>query len=108
MTAGIYRLKNGGHVYYIGQSNNIERRYREHCKDKSKWSCGCPPTLEILEIVHGVKGRNSAEKRHIKSVGKQLINKTKGGGAASRKKKATTTNLRPVKKVRTVPKMTGL
>ena len=94
MTAGIYQLKNGGHVYYIGQSNNIERRYRQHCKDKSKWSCGCPPTLEILEVVHSTKGRNAAEKRHIKNGGKQLINKTKGGGARSRIKKAKTTLLR--------------
>ncbi len=93
MTAGIYQLKNGGYVYYIGQSNNIERRYLQHCKDKSKWSCGCPPTLEILEIVHGVKARNAAEKRHIKASGKKLMNKTKGGGVSSRQKKKSTSSL---------------
>lgn len=79
-------------IRYIGKTDNPKRRFREHCKDKSRvhrsaWikgltSKGLEPIMEILETLPDDADWQYAERGWIsftKRIGCDLTNKTDGG-----------------------------
>ena len=96
-TIGIYALSDPvtGRVMYIGQSIDIEFRFRQHCKQsgfagnlqKSEWVAGLfrqglKPTSKVLEECASKADLDLAEKKwihHFKNLGEAELNRSGGG-----------------------------
>jgi hypothetical protein len=96
-TIGIYALSDPvtGRVMYVGQSIDIEFRFRQHCKQtgfagnlkKSEWVAGLfrqglKPKSEVLEECASTTELDLAEKkwiRHFKARGEAELNMSGGG-----------------------------
>lgn len=94
-TAFIYALCEPGTrtVRYIGKSNNLKKRFRQHLKPRGKtylgnWlrSLSSPPVLVILHEVSVSESWQEEERRYIscaRAIGMDLVNVTDGGEGAS-------------------------
>lgn len=91
-TQGIYALSQDGVVRYIGQSNKIEHRYRQHCsifqnQGKTKRQCwirkmlesGTQPELLIIEVTSDLDTREIYWINHYRDLGNDLTNTADGG-----------------------------
>ena len=75
----ILRLEDG--CYYVGETNNIERRYKQHCEGKhsAKWTSLHKP----IEIIFTTEVKNDTDENnytrlYMKKI-KSGINKVRGG-----------------------------
>lgn len=92
MAAGIYALTLDGTVFYVGQSKDIDKRYRQHCsinqnrgdRPVCKWITqlyidGRSPTLQVIEETALLDEREIHWISHYREVNQDLLNVTDGG-----------------------------
>jgi hypothetical protein len=90
--SGIYALKLNDTIFYIGQSNNIYKRYKDHCRlsnnksntKRCNWLSslikkGEFPELEILEITNNLDSREIFWIKHYLDLGQATCNGNEGG-----------------------------
>jgi len=78
MTTNIYILKLKGGNYYVGKTNNVEKRFLEHLSGKgSAWTIKHEP-IEVSQVISNASPFD--EDRYVKEyMHKYGINKVRGG-----------------------------
>lgn len=91
--SGIYALCEKGTIRYIGQAQNIERRFAQHCSlaqnfsrstPVKKWLCdmlktGDEPELLILEVTSDLDNTEITWIKKYRDSGSRLLNVADGG-----------------------------
>lgn len=90
--SGIYALSDDSGVRYVGQSCNIQKRFRQHClfsnnkgnSHRANWirgllQKGLFPSLSILELTKELNDREIFHIERLSLLGNKLVNGNKGG-----------------------------
>lgn len=91
-TSGIYALVLDNRVFYVGQSKNIEQRYKSHCRisnnksnnKRCNWlssliSKKVFPELQILEVTNDLDNREIYWISYYRNLNQAIYNSADGG-----------------------------
>ena len=62
----LFRLEHD--KYYIGQTNDLERRLNQHNDDKKSWTRKYKPWIVVYRNTHSVRADAMKEEKYIKSL----------------------------------------